>query len=72
MFVPYKRHICRFKQVSKEITDRRKKRCDCPINISPKCMSSNVKFSIPTKTLESCSHFFSFPDQSPCINSHKM
>ena len=30
------------------------------INISPRRISLNVKFPIPTKTLESCSHFLAF------------
>ena len=36
---------------------QKKKRYDFPINISPTCISLNANFSIPTKTLESCSHF---------------
>ena len=33
--------------------DRRKKRYDFRIDFSPTCISLNVKFSIPTKNLES-------------------
>ena len=37
--------------------DRRKKRYDFPIDFSPTCISLNVKFTIPTKSLESYLHF---------------
>ena len=46
--------------ISKVINDRRKKRCDFLIDFSPTCISLNVKFSIPTKNLESFSHFIAF------------
>ena len=49
-----------FYQISKVIKDRRKKRYNFPINISPISISLNVKFSIPTKILESCSHFLAY------------
>ena len=39
---------------------RRKKRYDFPIDFSPTCISLNIKFSIPTKNLESFSHFSPF------------
>ena len=39
---------------------QRKKRYDFRIDFSPTCISLNVKFSIPTKSLESFSHFLAF------------
>ena len=45
---------------SEVITERRKKRYDFPIDFSPICISLNVKFSIPTKNIESFSHFLAF------------
>ena len=42
------------------LNDRREKRYDFPIDLSPTCTSLNVKFSIPTKNLESFSHFLPF------------
>ena len=45
---------------SEVITERRKKRYDFPIDFSPICISLNVKFSIPTKNIESFTHFLAF------------
>ena len=42
------------------LNDRREKRYDFPIDFSPTWTSLNVKFTIPTKNLESFSHFLPF------------
>ena len=47
-------------RMSSSTKDRREKRYDFPIDFSPTCTSLNVKFSIPTKNLESFSHFLPF------------
>ena len=39
---------------------QKKKRYDFPINFSPTRITVSVKFSIPTKNLESSSHFLAF------------
>ena len=42
---------------------------DFPFDFSLTCISLNVKFSIPTKNLESFSNFLAFFDQSSCMKS---
>ena len=44
---------------------------DFPFDFSLTCISLNVKFSTPTKNLESFSNFLAFFDQSSCMKSKK-
>ena len=61
--------VADFSKSNKVINDIRKKRYDFPIDFSLTSISLNVKFSIPTKNLESFLHFLAFFDQSSCMKS---